>query len=402
MNNTLHIKNIVVFSLHYPPFIGGAEIAVKEIASRLPQYHFHVITLRRNRNLPKEQTQGNISVYRICLAGNKKELGGLSFPGSLLKYTYIFGACRKARALHKVYHFDAMWSVMAAYASFAGLLFKRKTDIPWVVTLQEGIPKESIYKQAFIVWPFFKKIFRRATIVQAISTYLSGLAEEMEAKHIVVVPNGVLIKEFSEPNIETVSKYKKIFAEHFGEEKTILVTASRLDEKNGVKFVVEALPKLPESVVFAIAGDGPLKEMLRAEVKKLGLEKRVLFLGHVAPLDVPAVFAVSDIFIRASLSEGLGNAFLEAMASNLPVIGTNVGGIPDIITDPSTSKENANGLLVRPANTHDIVSAVTRLLDNPVEKDRLKEAGRLFVERGFDWSEITRKMDLHVFTALFH
>jgi glycosyltransferase involved in cell wall biosynthesis len=88
-----------------------------------------------------------------------------------------------------------------------------------------------------------------------------------------------------------------------------------------------ALKELPADVCFVICGSGELEDEIRAQVDELKISNRVLFKGFVNPKELPLLMKASDAFIRPSLSEGLGNAFLEAMAARIPIIGTTVGGI---------------------------------------------------------------------------
>src|SRR5512146_2973973 len=122
------MKKIIIFSITYfPKFIGGAEIAVREITERLNpnEYEFHMITLRLDKNLPKEERIGNVHVYRVGFAGNIKEYQDtLKFPLHYNKYFFPFLAMRKARELHRELHFDWVWSIMANYAGFGALFFK--------------------------------------------------------------------------------------------------------------------------------------------------------------------------------------------------------------------------------------------------------------------------------------
>ena len=99
--------------------------------------------------------------------------------------------------------------------------------------------------------------------------------------------------------------------------------------KNGVGDVIKALPKLSENIKFVILGEGELKQKLIKLAKDLGVSDRVIFKGFVSHEKIPKYLKACDIFIRPSLSEGMGNSFIEAMACRIPVIATPVGGIVD-------------------------------------------------------------------------
>ncbi len=146
-----------------------------------------------------------------------------------------------------------------------------------------------------------------------------------------------------------------------------LITTSRLVDKNAVDDIVRAVALLPERVKLLVVGEGPNAEALWNLGVELGVEKRVRFIGHVLYKDIPAYLAISDIFIRPSLSEGMGNSFVEAMAAGIPVIGTPVGGIVDFLFDPQSPQGSIapTGLFCRVRNPQSIADAVNRLTEDP-------------------------------------
>src|SRR3989344_767164 len=113
-----------------------------------------------------------------------------------------------------------------------------------------------------------------------------------------------------------------------------LITTSRMVRKNAIDVIIRSLTLLDAHVKFLILGIGPDEEMLRELARSQGVADRIQFLGQILHTEMPKYLKVSDIFIRPSRSEGLGNSFLEAMAAGLPVIATPVGGIPDFLFDP--------------------------------------------------------------------
>lgn len=326
-------KKVLIFShAYFPNWVGGAEIALKEITDRISkeEFEFHLITLGGNE--PKEELLGNIHVHRI------KSFGSLSSKGffhKISKYLFIWLAFWKAESLHKKYNFQTIWSLMATYGGFSALFFKKKySNIKFLLTLQEGDSKDHIFRRLGIFKNLYKEIFKKADTVQVISNYLSEFAIEMGYEgNPVVIPNGVDVENFSrEISKDDIEKIRSDFSK---KNQKILVTSSRLAEKNGLEYVIKAMPKLPE-YVFLILGIGELEKDLKKLAKDLDVSDRVFFQGFIPHKDLPKYLKVSDIFIRPSISEGLGNSFLEAMAIGIPVIGTPVGGIPDFLTDGET------------------------------------------------------------------
>ena len=118
-----------------------------------------------------------------------------------------------------------------------------------------------------------------------------------------------------------------------------------------------------------------------------GLAERVKFLGSKGHDKLPEILQACDIFIRPSLSEGLGNAFLEAIAAGLPIIGTPVGGIPDFLLDGHT------GVFCQVRNPESIAQAVMRIQTEPGLRDRLTAQSLVLVRAKYDWDKIAQQMD---------
>jgi glycosyltransferase involved in cell wall biosynthesis len=176
------------------------------------------------------------------------------------------------------------------------------------------------------------------------------------------------------------------------DDELFLVTTSRLVEKNGIADVISALTLLPENVRFIVCGEGPLLNELQQQAKDLGVRERVVFLGNMSREALPAYLHASDIFIRPSLSEGLGSSFLEAMAAGLPVIATPVGGIPDFLFDVDEYKEKATGVFCEVQNPESIAFAVKRLIQDVGIRERIAQNGKKLVIEKYDWDMVARSM----------
>jgi len=112
-------------------------------------------------------------------------------------------------------------------------------------------------------------------------------------------------------------------------------------------------------------------------------------MGFIAPAELPKYYAIADVFCRPSLSEGLGNVFLEAMAAGVPVIATPVGGIPDFL------KNGETGLFCHVRNPESIAEKIKWILDekNKEEVARVVANAREMVGRKYDWEIIAEKME---------
>ncbi|MDQ2933185.1 MAG: glycosyltransferase family 4 protein [bacterium] len=384
-------RRILIFSLtYYPRFIGGAEVTIKELTDRiaLKDIEFDLITLRFDSQLPAYEKVGNVNVHRIGWTQKEKVFPStLTFFLNLNKYAYLCTGYFKALSLHRQKKFDVIWSFMATYNSFAALFFKlTHPKIPFILTLQEGDPIEYIKRRARPLYPIFKLIFRKADYIQTISKFLATWAKEMGATcPITVVPNAVDLELFGKPLSNEKAEALKCEL-HKKEGDVFLITTGRLVEKNAVKDTISALTYLPAYVKFLIIGDGVDKAKLESQVFNLLLKDRVKFLGYVPHAEMPPYLMVSDIFIRPSLSEGLGNSFLEAMAAGIPVIATPVGGIPDFLIEGET------GLFCEVNNPKSIAQKVEKILKDKESREYIVTNAKNMVMKSYDWMKIAQQI----------
>lgn len=366
---------IFVFTTSYHPFIGGAEIAIQETVKRLsPQFDFFIFTARFSRMLPKMERYAGGTIVRLGL--------GTSFDKWLLPFWGLFyllwklgiGSWRKEKSR------IALWGMDLSQGSLTASLVKLAfPGISFVFTLQYGYGEERIARGRFgFVKKAFHRILERADQVTAISNHLSAVIRAYGyCGPLALIPNGV-----------DTEKFKKIYEvepRKFDKNAKVVITVSRLVRKNGVDVLIEAIAlvkkKIP-NILCHIVGDGPEKARLMAQVKDRKLEKNVRFSGTIPYAKVPAALHEADLFVRPSRSEGMGNAFAEALAAGLPVVGTNVGGIPDIIIDQKT------GLFAKTDDSADLAEKIIFVLRNEKFARNLADAGAHRVAQQFSWNRI--------------
>lgn len=359
---------VLIFSTVYFPLVGGAEVAMREVTDRITDVEFHMICARVKPKLSSTERIGNVTVHRV------------GFGKAIDKYLLPVLGTVKALTLGR---FGASWSLMASYGGFTALTYtwvRPKTKL--LLTLQEGDPLEHYAKRTGWLTCLHKKIFERADAVQAISRFLAVWAVKMGFKGTPdVVPNGVDIARFT--TRISLDKRRELRASFgFSEGDVVLATASRLSLKNGIDDLIRSLLKLPPQYKVLIAGEGEDRQKLEVLAEQKGLGSRVVFLGSKGHDELPAILQSADVFVRASLSEGLGNAFLEAMAAGLPIIGTPVGGIPDFLTDGET------GVFCQSRDPDSIAAAVLRIQNDPALRAKLVSNGERLVRDRYGWDGI--------------
>ncbi|HWR00032.1 MAG TPA: glycosyltransferase family 4 protein [Candidatus Methylomirabilis sp.] len=387
---------VLIFSTVYFPLIGGAEVAMREVTDRISDgstepalsrspepaegeaeglttgVEFHMVCSRLKPGLASNEKIGNITVHRV------------GFGRTFDKYLLPVLGTLKALTLGR---FDAIWSLMASYGGFTALAYTWiKPHTKLLLTLQEGDPLEHYAKRAGKLEFLHRKVFERADAVQAISRFLAEWSVKMGFRGTPdVVPNGVDIVRFTS-RITDDERGELRTCYGFAETDVVLVTASRLSLKNGIDDLIRSFVKLPASYKLLIAGDGEDRQKLEVLTEQKGLVSRVVFLGSKSHHELPGILQASDIFVRASLSEGLGNSFLEAMAAGIPVIGTPVGGIPDFLTDGET------GVFCQPRDPDSIVTAVLRIQNDPALRSRLIANGERLVREKYGWDGIALRI----------
>lgn len=171
-------------------------------------------------------------------------------------------------------------------------------------------------------------------------------------------------------------------------EATTVGFVGRLDPKKGVQFLIAAIAQLRReglNVELHVVGDGWDADRLKAIADDNQLRECIKFLGHHE--DIASVARDFDIFVLPSLSEGMPLTIMEMMALGVPVVATNVGGIPEQIEDGIT------GILVAKADSHQLAYAIRRLADDPALRDRLATGAVNAARNLFDEKSMIQKTE---------
>ncbi len=158
----------------------------------------------------------------------------------------------------------------------------------------------------------------------------------------------------------------------------VVGVVSHLSREKGISCLVEAaslVPEVKKNYRFIIVGQGACLQELTALVRAKGLDRNFQFTGFRS--DIPQLMKSFDIFALPSLSEGLSSAILEAMACSLPIVASNVGGIPELVQD------GKNGLLVAPADPAALAEAIQKLGENPESRLQMGQINRRQVEEHY-------------------
>ncbi len=303
-------------------------------------------------------------------------------PKNFLPLLIFFRAVK----LLKQNNYMAVHAFQASGAAGAGWLLKYfYPKLPFIVTLQEG---KNLHEQGLLINFFRKLILKRADRATAISQYLKNYILEINKNlKVEVIPNGVDVDDFSRNFSygELTDLENKLGIKP---DDKVIISVSRLVPKNGLDLLIQALAVLNkddrDAYKLVLVGNGLLEESLKSQVKSLGLGDKIIFTGLVENQDLPRYLKISDVFVRPSRSEGLGISFLEAMAANVPIVATKIGGIPDFLEDRKTG-------LFCSGEPEDIAFKIRIILENDKLRGELVSNAKALVAEKYNWDIIADK-----------
>ncbi len=390
-------KRICIFSLaYYPTHISGAEAAVREITDRTKEddIEFELVTLWIDKTQPKKEKIGNVLVHRVGV-GSKY----------ISKILFVPMAALKARKIHKEKPLDGMWALMTymifpiVLSRFIGL------NVPYVITLQDGDPYEKVFERWFIrpVAPLLDYGFKYATVVQAISAYLATWPKKRGSDVLVeLIHNGGNPRDFIKDlfSKEEIKEARNKIG--VSEEEVLIGNTARLVYQKGWEDTINSLLDLPEHVKVLVVGGGPDDKKYKNLVKKQGLEDRVIFIGQVDRSEVTMYRRMLDVFVMPSRSEGLGNAGLSAMASKVPFVGTQEGGLAEYVFDNKHNPgKSPTGWVVDKDSPKQIAQSVNDILEHPEKVEKITNTAHEMVSRKYRWESVAKDMRSRIFSKFF-
>lgn len=181
-------------------------------------------------------------------------------------------------------------------------------------------------------------------------------------------------------------------------DREVILYVGRFAPLKNVALLISAFAALRArrpSAALVLVGEGPLEPTLRGQVERLGLTEGVRFVGSVPHQALAPYYSAADVFALPSRFDNSPNAVLEAMACEVPVVATSVGGVPRYVAN------DENGLLVPPGEPAALGDALEQVLDSAVLRKRLAQAGRTTVEDRFTWRRSAEKL-LALYEQLVH
>ncbi len=260
---------------------------------------------------------------------------------------------------------------------------------PWV----RGLTRAAVVTRRMDYVPnrlFARWLYGRA--VDGVAAISAGVADALARagvarERIAVIPSGVACAHFRPPTAGERAQARTALG--LGEADLAIGAVGALVPRKGHRYLVEAMAQLGRqraaspAAVALIAGDGPLRADLAAQIQRLGLGGAVRMVGRVD--DARAFLWALDIFAMPSLKEGLGVALLEAMACGLAAAGSRIGGIVDAVDDGRT------GVLAAPADAQSLAAALAHLIADAPARTAMGTAARARALERFSMAAMARQ-----------
>lgn len=354
--------NILMVSLDFPPTVGGIAAHVYELSRALSGIGHRVSVVTRQlqgQNQPFARLDG-LDIYRIRLRWAAPLYG---------HQINRFIHSKLPDIQPDIIHVHGM-------APLEGYDVK---GVPLVYTNHTSGYLERIRKRGIRRMALLRRLFAKPQLFLAPSRELLEVPFPIEAAK-VYIPNGVDAEKY---RFDALSRRELRASMGLRDESVVGILTRRLVAKNGVIHLARATNFLDHPRLhFVLIGDGPEYDAIYACLEK-HFAKRYTMLGAMHHDEIVPYYSVADFSVLPSLMEATSISGLEAMATSLPLIGTRVGGIPDLI------EEGKNGFLCNPADDVDLAKKINSLLQGDLRA--LGANSRQLVETKFAWPQIARR-----------
>ncbi len=352
---------ILCINYEYPPIGGGGASACKGLVEALVKegHEVDLVTSGMKGLLEYEEING-VHVYRVnCIRRHKH------YATTLELISQVLPSYRKAIELIKKKEYDINHTHFIVPSGLVSYLIKRKTSLPYVITAHgsdvSGYNPDRFSFMHSLMGPLWRMIVRNSSGITAPSHFLKKLIHEAINVPVEIIPNGF--------DINTIEKVQK-------ENRILVVT--RMFERKGIQYLLEALQNISTDWEVWIVGDGPYLPTLKELANKLDVS--VKFLGQVPNDQVFDIYLKSKIYVFPSTVENFPVVLLEAMAAGCAVITSTAHGCAEVVGDAA--------IKVEAGSVDPLRCALLSLINNQQEIDRLGQLGQERVNK-FAWPAVT-------------
>lgn len=365
---------ILIINYELPPIGGGAGNATLNIAKKMAEKGFDTTIITSSfQDLAKEEIIEGVKIKRIPTFRKKKESVKISelLAFSLSSLWYVPKYARKNKP-------DVSLAFFGLPCGISAIALKYILDIPYIVSLRgadvPGFVEREIHFYHFIAKPLIKLIWRKAFRVVTNSQGLRNLASETCPEvPIEIIPNGVNCQIFNptEKNPDVLN----------------LLYVGRFSKQKGLEYLPPLMQILKEKLKIPfhlnLIGDGPNKKEIKKSIDDMGLSQYVSFCGWIVDrYELSSYYQKSSIFVFPSLFEGMPNAILEAMASGLAIVASNVAGNEELV------RNGENGYLHNIGDVQGIADSIIKLASDKNLLDSFGAVSRKIAVEQYSWSHV--------------
>lgn len=363
---------ILMVNYEFPPIGGGGGQAHQNLLreyAKMERLEVDVLTSGLGQGLQREEVAENITIYKV---GIRKK--NLHYWRKTEVLAWLYKAGREYKKLIQTNRYDLVHAFFAFPTGW--LCYRSRRQLPYILSLcgsdVPGInPRFAMdYK---ILAPLFRRIWKNARGIVSPSQGLRDRAHQfLPTVDIEVIPNGVDVEKFHPAISSSPANPVK------------LLTVGRLSASKRIHLLIEAMEilhgKIPD-IRLTIAGGGSLASQLKGLVAQKQLGEAIQMLGIVSSQDMPQLYRQHDLYVSATFQEGMSNAFLEAMASGLPIVTTKCEGTEELI--------DANGIVLEEAGKESMAETIGNLIQDPTRFQTVAKNAR---EKAlhFTWHRIAK------------
>lgn len=274
----------------------------------------------------------------------------------------------------------------AHYATSYGLVGALSGFHPFIISAW-GTDVMKFPEQNFISRSILKYNLSKADVLCATSETIKTYIHQVISKPVEVVPFGVDLNKFKPIKVSSL----------FAEQQRVIGCVKSLKAVYNIDIVIQAFKRLKdkgvENIKLLIVGDGSLKEEYKNLVKQLDLESEAIFTGRISQDEIPNYLNMLDVLVNVSEYESFGVSVVEAMACEVPVVVTEVGGLKEVVDSRSI------GALVGIRNVEETADAILEILNHENLKESRVRLAKEKVKKYYNWSENLQSM-IHIYQRL--
>lgn len=363
---------IIQVSPYFYPHAGGSEWYCYQLSKHLADrgHEVHVFTSRLDKDMPTMEKRDGFNIHRYYCPGIIWNIN----PATFIMHNLI-------RAKSDIIHAHSYIFLTSNQVA----LSQKFNKVPFLLHLHGGIDcaTPSDYASTSLKFQVKNRIYDRtvgkwtvqaATKIASVSKVDMELAKELwnlDSNKIDWIPNAIDINSFNGNNHN---------------DNLNVVFIGRLETWKGVHIFIKVASIILEErddVTFTVVGDGSLRNY----VENNGYTARINILGRVPHNQIPKILSNASILALPSYMEGLPTVCLEALASEVPVVASDVGGIPEIVIEKET------GYLAPPGNAKIFANKIINLIDDENTRKIMGRNGRRLIEKHYTWDKVVEKVE---------